>query len=190
MSFSNSINSFWAYNGRSVARPPISRLTLRLLHTSNSVFKNLAPLLRNPGDGPVCAGPALASAGPNAKPRRRVPLCNGVMMSSCPGNRGTIFLKCFSKIRRQFIGVNLYEQFLYLKGRGRSSCVPTSMFMTNSMLLWWTLDNTATTRKKRIFLKKGRSAMEIRAASASAKLRQSNRTHKRLELPMQLLHSC
>ena len=33
------------------------------------------------------------------------------------------------------------------------------------------------------------SAMEIRAASASAKFRQSNRIDKRIELTMQLLHS-
>jgi len=32
--------------------------------------------------------------------------------------------------------------------------------------------------------------MEIRTASASAKLRQSNRTDKRIELTRQLLHSC
>jgi len=32
--------------------------------------------------------------------------------------------------------------------------------------------------------------MEIRAASASAKLRQSNRSGWRIEVTMQLLHSC
>ena len=32
--------------------------------------------------------------------------------------------------------------------------------------------------------------MEIRGGSASAKLRQSNRNYKRIELTMQLLHSC
>jgi len=37
---------------------------------------------------------------------------------------------------------------------------------------------------------KGSSAMEIRAARASAKLRQLNRTDKGIELTMQLLHSC
>jgi len=35
---------------------------------------------------------------------------------------------------------------------------------------------------------KGNSAMEIRAASASAKFRQSNRTDKWIELTMQLFH--
>jgi len=35
-----------------------------------------------------------------------------------------------------------------------------------------------------------KEALEIRAASARAKLRQSNRTDKRIELTMQLLHSC
>ena len=37
---------------------------------------------------------------------------------------------------------------------------------------------------------KGNSAMEIRAASASAKFRQSNRTDKWIELAMQLFHCC
>jgi len=32
--------------------------------------------------------------------------------------------------------------------------------------------------------------MEIRAESASAKLRQSNRSDKRIEVTVQLLHSC
>jgi len=48
-------------------------------------------------------------------------------------------------------------------GRGHSSCVPTFMFMTNSILLLWTLDSTAPTRK-------GSCPVEIWAASASAKL--------------------
>jgi len=58
------------------------------------------------------------------------------------------------------------------------------MFMTYRMLLWWTLDSTVTTRNK------GSSAVEIRAASAGAKLRQSHKTQGGIELPMQLLHSC
>jgi len=48
--------------------------------------------------------------------------------------------------------------------------------MTNSMLLWRTLEVHRN--------------QEIRVASVSAKLRQSNRTDKRIELTMQLLHSC
>jgi len=31
-------------------------------------------------------------------------------------------------------------------GLGHGHCVLTSMFKTNRMLLWWTLDSTATTR--------------------------------------------
>jgi len=63
----------------------------------------------------------------------------------------------------------------------------TVMFMTNSMLLWWTLDSYSyhlqASRKLQRKLCNG-------VASASAKLRQSNGTDKRIELTMQLLRSC
>jgi len=48
---------------------------------------------------------------------------------------------------------------------------------------------TATTRNQAEICS-GSSAIERRAASASAMLRQSNRTDKRVELKMQLLRSC
>jgi len=66
----------------------------------------------------------------------------------------------------------------------------TSMFTTISTLLWWTLDSVPRTfviKAKRCIWS---STIEIPAASASAKLRQTNRNDKRIELTMQLLHSC
>jgi len=33
------------------------------------------------------------------------------------------------------------QQFLYLNGRGHISCVLTSLFLTNNMLLWWAIDS-------------------------------------------------
>ena len=72
-----------------------------------------------------------------------------------------------------------HNSFFYLEERklGIAQVLPvTSMFMTNSMLLWWTLEVYRN--------------QEVRAASVSAKLRRSNRTDKRIELTMQSLHSC
>jgi len=44
-------------------------------------------------------GPALAGAGPNARPRRMAPLISGVITSSCSGNRPMTFLmEIFRKI--------------------------------------------------------------------------------------------
>jgi len=42
--------------------------------------------------GLLMAGPALACAGPNARPRRGAHLSNGVMTLSCSVNRATTFL--------------------------------------------------------------------------------------------------
>jgi len=41
----------------------------------------------------VGAGPALASAGPNARPRRGAPLSSDFMTSSCSVNRVTIVVE-------------------------------------------------------------------------------------------------
>ena len=85
------------------------------------------------------AGPALACAGPNARPRRGAPLNSGFMMSTRLVNPTMAFLMKtllqnslyeYQK-RRQNIGVDLYVSYmvsqkftLYLKGRWHSSCVP------------------------------------------------------------------
>ena len=59
---------------------------------------------------------------------------------------------------------------------GRTNVPAASvMFMTNSMLLWWSLDSVPLPLAKNPKVAK-------EAASANAKLRQSNRTDKRNEL--------
>jgi len=80
--------------------------------------------------------------------------------------------------RRKFIGVD--NSFSYLKGRGHSSCVPTSMLR---LVACYCVRHSALPLPLEI--KKGSSAMAIRAAGASAKLRQSNRTHKRIDFQFQ-----
>jgi len=62
--------------------------------------------------------------------------------------------------------------------------------MTNSMLLWWR-QRSAITRNQKRNQGSSNSAIEIRAASVNAKLRQSIKPNlKQIELPMQLLRSC
>jgi len=61
----------------------------------------------------------------------------------------------------------------------------TSMIMSDSLLLWWTLDSVTTaTSRNQVESCERSSAMEIWAASTSAKLRQSNRTDKRIDFTM------
>jgi len=59
----------------------------------------------------------------------------------------------------------------------------TEQFVANSMLLWWTLESVLLP----LVITKESSEMQIRAASASAKLHQSGQTRKRIELSTQLL---
>jgi len=61
----------------------------------------------------------------------------------------------------------------------------TSMFMTNSLLLWWTLRNVPLP-----LMIKPKVAKEARQCRSERKLRQSNCNYQRIELTMQLLHSC
>ena len=61
----------------------------------------------------------------------------------------------------------------------------TSIFMTYSTLLWWKFDSlTIATCRNQAESCEGSSTMEIWAAGTSAKLRQSNRTDKRIDLTM------
>jgi len=79
------------------------------------------------------------------------------------------------------------QQFLMLFGGGWAKLMcplPTSMFMANSMLLWWTSSRVPLPLV--IKPKVVKEAPRLRkSAGASGKLRQSNRTDKLIELTIQ-----
>ena len=82
MPFMSRSRKFWKVWSRS----RIFYLRLRNPDISRGTFpKNLPSLL-------LCAGPALAGAGPNARPSRGTPLTSGVITSSWSVNRDMAFL--------------------------------------------------------------------------------------------------
>jgi len=98
------------------------------------------------------SGPVLAGAGPNARPRRWTHLSSGVMTSSCSVNRATAFLvKLFQQNnyctvyeyqnKGQIIGVNVHVLAAFFGGAWLMWPLATRMFMTDSLLLWWTFDS-------------------------------------------------